>query len=49
MASTARAARKPIKVCVRTRPTANFAQDEIKIDPEQNTIIVDPKHNEPTH
>ena len=47
MASTARAARKPIKVCVRTRPTANFAQDEIKIDTEQNTIIVDPNIEQP--
>lgn len=27
-----------IKVCVRTRPTQNFAQDNIWIDQEHNTI-----------
>ena len=37
-----RAVNKTVKVCVRTRPTANFAQDEIKIDPEKNSIVVDP-------
>ena len=29
-----------IKVCVRTRPTQNFAQDNIWIDQEHNTIQI---------
>ncbi|CAM9282833.1 unnamed protein product, partial [Heterosigma akashiwo] len=32
--------RNPVKVAVRTRPTANFAQQEIVIDQEQNTIEI---------
>jgi len=42
--------RNPVKVCVRTRPTANFAQDEIVIDQEQNTIEIKhamPESNDP--
>ena len=32
--------RRTIKVCVRTRPTASFAQDEIAIEPSQSTITI---------
>jgi kinesin family protein 6/9 len=34
--------RKSIKVCVRTRPTSNFAQDELFVDTSSNTIAVSP-------
>ncbi len=32
--------RKTVTVCVRTRPTANFAQDNVKISEEANTIDI---------
>ena len=32
--------RKAVTVCVRTRPTANFAQDNLKINEDTNTISV---------
>ncbi|KAJ1425702.1 P-loop containing nucleoside triphosphate hydrolase protein [Ochromonadaceae sp. CCMP2298] len=35
-----------VKVCVRTRPTQNFAQDNIAIDEEHNTIMIDTAQNE---
>jgi kinesin family member 6/9 len=35
-----------VKVCVRTRPTQNFAQDNITIDQEHNSIIIDTSHND---
>jgi kinesin family protein 6/9 len=35
-----------VKVCVRTRPTQNFAQDNIAIDEEHNTIMIDTSQNE---
>mmetsp|Transcript_24786 Transcript_24786/g.41295 ORF Transcript_24786/g.41295 Transcript_24786/m.41295 type:complete len:375 (+) Transcript_24786:47-1171(+) len=35
-----------VKVCVRTRPTQSFAQDNISIDQEHNTITVDTAQNE---
>lgn len=28
--------RRSVQVCVRTRPTANFAQDELFVDPSSN-------------
>jgi kinesin family protein 6/9 len=31
---------KPVKVCVRTRPTHHFAQDNINIDQEHGTIQI---------
>lgn len=34
-----------VKVCVRTRPTQNFAQDNLFIDVEHGSIVV--KHNDP--
>jgi len=34
--------KKAVKVCVRTRPTANFAQDELHVDQDSNTIGVSP-------
>eukprot|EP00615_Pteridomonas_danica_P004200 CAMPEP_0114353398 /NCGR_PEP_ID=MMETSP0101-20121206/18639_1 /TAXON_ID=38822 ORGANISM="Pteridomonas danica, Strain PT" /NCGR_SAMPLE_ID=MMETSP0101 /ASSEMBLY_ACC=CAM_ASM_000211 /LENGTH=823 /DNA_ID=CAMNT_0001494225 /DNA_START=6 /DNA_END=2477 /DNA_ORIENTATION=- len=34
--------RKSIKVCVRTRPTSNFAQDELFVDTSSNSIAVSP-------
>jgi kinesin family member 6/9 len=37
--------RAPIKVCVRTRPTGNFAQGVINIDQEAQTIVVNTKGN----
>lgn len=33
--------KNPVKVCIRTRPTANYAQKELQIDQEANTITVD--------
>jgi kinesin family protein 6/9 len=35
-----------VKVCIRTRPTQNFAQDNIIIDQEHNSIIVDTDHKD---
>lgn len=35
-----------MKVCVRTRPTQNFAQNNISIDEEHNTIQVNTGHEE---
>ena len=32
--------RLPVRVCIRTRPTGNFAQDEMEIDTENQTIMV---------
>eukprot|EP00002_Diphylleia_rotans_P005576 TRINITY_DN1474_c0_g1_i4.p1 TRINITY_DN1474_c0_g1~~TRINITY_DN1474_c0_g1_i4.p1 ORF type:complete len:689 (-),score=135.14 TRINITY_DN1474_c0_g1_i4:497-2563(-) len=32
--------KSPIRVCVRTRPTANFAKESITIDPEKKTINI---------
>ena len=32
--------RNPVRVCVRTRPTANFAQDQIYIDKDRNAIQI---------
>ncbi len=37
--------RNTVKVCVRTRPTQNFAQDNLFIDTEHASILV--KHVEP--
>jgi kinesin family protein 6/9 len=35
-----------VKVCIRTRPTQNFAQDNIMIDQEHNSIIIDTTHSD---
>ena len=35
-----------VKVCVRTRPTQNFAQDNITIDQEHNTVMIDTSHSD---
>ena len=32
---------KQIKVCVRTRPTASFAEGHIQIDPDKNAVTID--------
>lgn len=32
--------KKSVKVCIRTRPTQSFAQDNLIIDAEHNTIMV---------
>jgi Cdc6-like AAA superfamily ATPase len=37
--------RNTVKVCIRTRPTQNFAQDNLFIDVEHSTIMV--KHTDP--
>ena len=37
--------RNSVKVCVRTRPTQNFAQDNIFIDVEHSSILI--KHVDP--
>ncbi len=37
--------RNSVKVCVRTRPTQNFAQDNLFIDVEHSSIVV--KHSDP--
>lgn len=37
--------RNNVKVCVRTRPTQYFAQDNLFIDVEHSSILV--KHNDP--
>lgn len=38
--------KNPVRVCVRTRPTANFAQDQIIIDGDNNTIkIIERQHD----
>ncbi len=36
--------KNPVKVCLRTRPTANFAQDQMVIDQDQNTITINSGH-----
>ena len=38
-------AKNSVKVCIRTRPTQNFAQDNLFIDTEHASILV--KHSEP--
>lgn len=35
-----------VKVCVRTRPTQNFAQDNITIEQEHNAIVIDTTHSD---
>ena len=35
---------KTIKVCVRTRPTAQFAAGHIAIDEDRNAITIDKGH-----
>lgn len=37
-----------VKVCVRTRPTQNFAQDNLIIDQEHNTIQIKTNHGDDT-
>jgi kinesin family protein 6/9 len=36
--------KNPVKVCLRTRPTATFAQDQIMIDQDKNTITINNGH-----
>ena len=38
--TTAKMVRKGVRVCVRTRPSANFAQDQLVVDAEAGTIRV---------
>lgn len=38
--------RNSVKVCVRTRPTHNFAQDNITLDLNENTIQVSQGHSD---
>lgn len=35
-----------VKVCIRTRPTQNFAQDNIMIEQEHNSIVIDTTHSD---
>ena len=36
--------RQAVKVCVRTRPTANFAQEAIQIDTLKNSVLINTAH-----
>lgn len=40
--------RNTVKVCVRTRPTHNFAQDFISLDETENVIQITHRHEEET-
>jgi hypothetical protein len=40
--------RNSVKVCVRARPTQNFAQDKIHIDEEHSTIQITTSIDEPS-
>ncbi|GMI01223.1 hypothetical protein TrST_g7006 [Triparma strigata] len=36
--------RQTVKVCIRTRPTANFASEAIQIDVAKNTVLINTAH-----
>ena len=40
---------KTIKVCVRTRPTATFAAEQIVIDGDKNSIVITLWHTEESY